>query len=130
MSSERIKLQDTLSEVIFKMSDGNPGALTAIMALFESNVRVDPDDWMGPLGSIMSLDGYGIYGTDIYILWSDICDKNIVHMIAVLRAAQLGYVSSEVIKDAVSRQDYSGRELLDIDDLYKKVKERLPDFDS
>jgi len=51
-------------------------------------------------------------------------------MLAVLRAGQLGIISSSVIKDAASRQDRTGKTLINAQGLYDKVKEQLPNFDS
>jgi len=111
------------------MCEGNPGALTACMDLYQNGGNVDPDGFMGGLGNILDLDRMGIYGTDIYVLWSDICHRNTAKMVTVLRAAQLGYISDEKVADASHRQDYSGRGLIDIEELYNKVKTRLPKFD-
>nr|DAY55026.1 MAG TPA: hypothetical protein [Caudoviricetes sp.] len=49
-------------------------------------------------------------------------------MVAVIRATQLGLFNSNILKDACSRQDYSGRKLVPLDELCQKVKERLPLF--
>lgn len=124
---ERIKLSDNFLSVVTKLSDGNPDAVNAMMMM--SNCNCDPDDFMGPMGSLLSLDSHGIYGSDIYVLFSDICEKNPVKACAVLRSVQLGIFEESVLKDACGRQDYSGRDLVEVEELYKKVKERLPNFD-
>lgn len=128
MSNERIKLTDSIMDIVVKMSDGNPGAMSALMEMLKPN-NIDPDNIMGGLGAILGLDTYGIYGTDIYILYSDICERKLPKMLAVLRACQLGLFDNNTLADACSRQDYSGRELVPIDELYVKVKEKLPNFD-
>lgn len=84
---------------------------------------------MGPFGTIMNLDSYGIYGTDIYVLYSDICNRQVNKTIAVVRATQLGLLLGSTLKDACGRQDYSGRDLIPVEDLYKQVCEKLPNFD-
>lgn len=125
----RIQLQDSTMDVVVKMSNGNPGAMNAIMEILSKGKLVDPDDSMQGLGSILMLDTWGIYGTDIYVLYSDICGKDLSKMLAVIRATQLGFFNGNILIDACSRQDYSGRDLVPVDDLYAKVKERLPNFD-
>lgn len=125
----KIKLEDSIQEIIIKMSDGNPGAVTAIMELLKNNKKIDPVSALGNLGAILSLDTDNIYGADIYVLWNDICDRNTVKMISVIRAAQLGLFSHETLKNACSRQDRSGMALTPVSDLYQKVCERLPEFD-
>lgn len=126
----KIKLTDTPMSAIAKMSDGNPGAATVLMHMLTEGGKIDPDDFMGGLGAIMALDSHAIYGTDIYVLHSDICGKELAKTLAVLRAVQLGFFKESVLQDACSRQDYSGRELVPVEELYEKVKERLPNFDA
>ena len=126
---ERIKLTDNVQDIMFKMSDGNSGALTVLMKLLAPN-KIDPDTALPGIGEILQLDSYGIYGTDIYVLWNDICRGDLVKMLTILRATQLGLFSSIVLADACHRQDYSGRALVPIDELYLKVKEVLPNFNS
>lgn len=131
MSNERIQLSDNTMDVVMKMSDGNLGAMKVLMNILspDSN-EIDPDNVMGGMGVILSLDTHGIYGTDIYILYNDICQNDLVKFLAILRAVQLGFFSEHILKDACSRQDRTGISLIPIDELYLKVTERLPNFDN
>lgn len=124
----KINLTDSTTDIVVKMSGGNPGAMDVIMKLLTQGNNIDSNDIMGGLGKILLLDTYGIYGTDIYVLYNDICDRNLSKMVAVIRATQMGLFSSHILKDACSRQDYSGRKLIPIDELCEKIKERLPLF--
>jgi hypothetical protein len=126
----RINPTDDVKTTIAKLSGGNPGALAALMAMFQESPTIDPDCAFGGLGPLMSLDSCGIYGTDIYVLFSDICGRDVTKTLAVLRATQLGEFSADTLADACSRQDYSGREMVPVDELYAKVKERLPNFNA
>jgi hypothetical protein len=128
-NKERIGLNDTMMSAVAKLADGNPGAAQALMSLSINAAKIDPQSFGGALGPLLSFDSHGIYGTDIYILWSDICNKNASKTLAVLRAVQLGMFDERTLKDACSRQDYSGREMIPVDDLYEKVCEKLEDFD-
>ncbi|MEO6176803.1 MAG: hypothetical protein ABIP27_16750 [Flavobacterium circumlabens] len=125
----RIQMKDSALDAVTKMVDGNFGAMEALMLLLQSD-HVDPDNVLGGIGVILFLDTLQIYGTDIYVLYSDICGKDIVKMIAVLRAVQMGWSSAPLLKEACSRQDYAGRELIPVDSLYIKVKRELPNFDT
>lgn len=116
-------------ELITKMSDGNPGAATVLMEMVSKGRFVDPQSLHLGFGGVFTLDTLGIYGTDIYVLWSDICGKQLNKTLAVLRAHQLGLFDGDTIKDACSRQDYSGRNMIPVEELYLKVKEQLTDFD-
>ena len=125
----RIEMNDSVLDIFVKMGEGNPGAMTALMQLI-GDAKTDPDSAFGGFGAILLLDSFEIYGTDIYVLWSDICDRDIVKTQAVLRACQLGLLPSNTLKDACHRQDYSGRSMIPVADLYDKVKAELPNFDS
>ena len=128
MIKERLKLTDSTFAVAVKMSDGNPGAIQVIMQVL-SRTDIDPDSALGGMGAILHLDSMGIYGTDIYVLFNDICNRELSKFIAVLRACQLGFESDSKLADACSRQDGSGAKMIDVDGLYQKVIDRLPDFD-
>jgi hypothetical protein len=126
--NQRIELNDSMFSATMKVADGNPGAATALMSLCSTAEEIDPQSFGGPLSPLLSFDSYGIYGTDVYVLWSDICNKDNAKTLAVLRAVQLGLFKESVLKDACSRQDYSGREMVPVDELYEKVYERLEEF--
>lgn len=128
-SKNRIQLKDSTMDAVVKMCNGNLGAMHPLMQLLESD-HVDPDNALGGIGVMLFLDSLCIYDTDIYVLYSDICDKDIVKMIAVLRAVQMGLFPSAVLKDVCSRQDFSGKEIVPVNDLYNKVKEAFPRFNS
>lgn len=125
----RIKLSDNTMDIVIKMSEGNPGAISVLYKLLQPKTNlIDPDTVMGRLGNILSLDTLGIYGADIDVLMNDICGNDMVKFITVIRSPQLGFLKEEVLRDACSRRDYSGRDMINIEDLYKKVKEQLPRF--
>lgn len=127
---ERIQLEDSMTTIIIKLSDENLGAAICLMEVVKNARQIDPDSAMGEYGSLLLLDTFGIYGSNIHVLFTDICDKDVVKFIAVLRACQLGYISRDILKSAASRKDYSDQDLIPVDDLYNKVKERLPNFNS
>lgn len=121
----RIQLSDRFMDIVHKMSDGNPGAIMVLMKLFEHNVAVDPDSALGPFGTILDLDDKEIYGSDIWVLYKDICYEDIRAVIAVMRACQLGFISRESIKSAIAEYHMHP---LDVMALIKAVEERLPRF--
>lgn len=124
----RITLEDTAADSIVKMSDGNLGAAAVLVDIWKRGSEVDPQMFMGGMGIIMLLDTYEIYGTDIYVLWNDICKRDLIKTIAVIRSCQLGQLSQTILKDACSRQGYSGAELIDVESCLLNVQAALPDF--
>jgi len=111
--NERIKMGDNPMDIVIKMSEGNPGAMNALMQLTSTF----------DTALILTLDTLGIYGTDIYVLYSDICNRDIMKMVTVIRSVQLGLFDGEILKDACNRQDYSGRKMVPVEELYLKLKE-------
>lgn len=126
---KRIELTDNVRSAILKMCDGNPGALDALIQVAQHAEKIDPQGAMGGFGAILMLDTLGIYGTNIYILYNDVCDRKVSRLIAILRACQLGFLDHITIQSASKKQDRSGKDLIPVEELYQKVKERLVDFD-
>jgi hypothetical protein len=117
---ERIGLQDTGMDMMLKMSDGNPGAVTVLCQMLEQGGKIDPDCFAGGFGAILSLDSYGIYGSRIWMLYKDVCGENITTTLAVLRACQLGFVTESKINHAIDNYG----EGIDVSALVAAVKER------
>lgn len=125
----RIGLNDTTMDIVVKMSDGNPGAMDVIMRILSQDNKIDPQNALGGLGTILQLDTHGIYGTDIYILYNDKCNRNMRLFLMLLRSVQLGFFPESRLKEMASDQmrkiNISQDEL---DDLDSKVCERLDQF--
>jgi len=100
----RITLDDNVMSMIVKMSDGNPGALTAMIEIINKHASIDPQAIMGGIGAIMILDTWEIYGTDIYILFNDKCDRDARKMLMLMRATQLGNFSHVKLQQMASDQ--------------------------
>ena len=124
----RIDFGMSVLEIMMAMAEGNPGAITVLMEVFDKNANVDPDSFLGPFTSITQLDSLGLYGSDIWVLYKDICGNSAVHLMAILRANQLGILSAHDILSAV--QGHISECSIDVEDIYNQVKERLPNFNS
>lgn len=120
----KIEPSDTVPAILMKMSEGNPGAITVCAQILTKGAEIDPDDAMGGIGKILSLDTLGLYGSKIWMLFKDVCGQNIHRTLAVLRGWQLGFISSEMVRHAVDNRG----EGLDLVDICRQVKERLPKF--
>ena len=129
MKQARIELTDNTIDALVKMADGNPGAIGAMTDIIGNHERIDPQSILGAMGAIMSLDTYGIYGTDIYILWSDKCGRDVRKMLMIMRATQLGLFPESKLKQMAHDQSreitLSDEEWADLD---YKVCTRLKDF--
>lgn len=90
----KIELKDTMIDIVVKMSEGNIGAVTCLMEMIEKK------DWYYNTPSllmIMNFDSLGLYGSKIYMLWNDCCDRDLVKLELVLRNWQMGKLSESEI---------------------------------
>lgn len=114
----RIELEDTPKSAVIKMSEGVIGAIEPLMSLF----GLPPANGFH---CVLMLDTYGIYGSDIYVLWNDICERKIWRLSALIRGAQLGVISREELKAATVRGRVELK--LDVKSIYEEVQKRLSD---
>jgi len=63
----KLELQDSGQDIILKMGEGNPGAMSCTMDML-SNEKVH---------LILILDTLGLYGSNLYMLWSDCCNRDL-----------------------------------------------------
>ena len=126
MSGERITLNMTYLDVVTTLSEGNPGALRVCMEIMANGDKIDPQNFLGGMGILLSLDTHGVYGSNIWVLYKDVCKENLVLMLAVLRAVQLGIMSERQMKDAIKAER---GHTLDVEDVLVKVKKQLEEFD-
>ena len=131
----RIQLEDTVITMFTKMCDGNPGALTALMAIFKEAPTIDPQSALGGLGPILIMDDLGVYGSHIWLLFKDICKQDTRMMVAIIRAYQMGFLAESDLKNAIQACEGKrsfGTEApghsLDVPALVAKVEEALVEF--
>lgn len=86
---------------LLKWAQGNPGALVCLMGLMEH------ENTAMQIAIILKVQRLEIFGTDLYVLWSDISNKDYDLMAYLCKN-----VPDILLKDATTRQDYSGIELL------------------
>ena len=123
---EKIKLTDSTQDILFKMSEGNPGALTVLLKMLAETKDIDPDNMLGGFGPILSLDTLNLYGSQIWMLYKDVCKESLVSTLAVLRGWQLGFTTKDQIHKAV--ENYGDG--INVANLHLKVVEQLPLFAS
>ncbi len=100
----RIQLTDSVMDMLLKMAEGNPGALTAMMTIMDQAERIDPQSAMPKIMAILSLDTHEIYGSGIYVLFSDKCGKDARKVLMLLRAVQLGLMPESKLQALASDQ--------------------------
>lgn len=98
----RLNPVDNLQQILSKLSEGNLGALRVLMELNSTSNAIDPDS-TGIFPVLQSVDFMEIYGANIWVLYKDICEQDIVQLHAVIRAVQMGLVSKSSVYSAISR---------------------------
>lgn len=122
----RILLDKPLDQCLIDMSEGRPGALSALIAVLKVGHAVDPDNAFGGFSVLMTFDNAGIYGSDIWVLYNDVCNQSATRLIALARSAQLGFCSYQELRSFV--QASFSVDQARIDELIAAVRERLPEF--
>lgn len=92
-----------MMQQLLKLAAGNPGAMTFLMQFFTGPV----ENAAYGISIIPKVEKCGIVGTDLYVLWSDLCGKDISKVATLCKNTP-----DAVLIDACSRQDYSGRDLV------------------
>ena len=121
----RIQINDTFMDVVQKMSEGNPGAISVLCLLHKFGAEIDPKDFLGGYGAILALDTLDVYGSKIWCFYADVCKRNLPEMVALMRAVQLGYLSDGTLNAAIQAGHLDP---VVYNDMLTRVKEYLPEF--
>jgi hypothetical protein len=87
MSRPKIEAHDSLRDIMVKMSQGNPGGLSALIAL------VKRDEMQGFM-RILSLDDMGMRGSQIWVAYKDHCKQDIEAFEKAIDARDPGMVAT------------------------------------
>jgi hypothetical protein len=130
MSTLLIHSSDNEAAAIAKMADKNYGAWETLTRIFKHGPDIDPDLKDNAMVPIKALDLFGIYGKSIYILYHDLCYGDLPKTLAVIKAAQNGMLPVEILKEASSREDCSGRDMVPVFKIYDRILNQFPNFNS
>lgn len=126
----RINLTSTVLDIVVDMSDGNPGAATVMALLTKLYHRIDPQSALRELTGLLWLDDNEVYGSDIWLLYKDVCDQHLTKMITLMRAVQLGIVPISAVKSAMqNRYTRAGSNSFNFEHLHMFVREKIGVFD-
>lgn len=126
----RIKIEDTVTDMIVKLSDGNPGAVNVMCCLLKEVSNIDKQSIFQHITHLILLDNLHIYGSDIWVLFKYICDTNMVIFMALLRWGTSTGVRRTEIKEAIEQYRKGLQHHLNLEEILKRVKEELPGFDN
>lgn len=108
----KLEMTDNLGDVIIKLSEGNPGAMTT---LFEIMNHFDNDE-MEFLGTFLVIDSMALYGSQLYMLWSDCCNRDIEKTVKVINLYCNGVITDKDIEERIKNVGYGKS----FDDLIQK----------
>lgn len=80
-------------ELVKVVSQGNPGALTAMGELYINAEKIDPDHKDGKYAPVLMLGRFKLRGGKIWQLYKNVCGESPHRMMVLLRATQLGYIT-------------------------------------
>lgn len=89
---------------LIEWSEGNPGALTFLAEVF---LNPNSDFRRAAIISHKINACPTLRGTNLYVLYSDLCDRDLTKVTFLCENCP-----NDILEDACSRQDYSGRELI------------------
>jgi hypothetical protein len=101
MNSTRITGSDDMMSIVSKMSEGNPGAVNVLINLIEKTSEIDPQNFLGGLGPILTLDTLNVYGSRIWMLYKYVCKESVANIIGLIRSVQMGIISADVLNHAI-----------------------------
>ena len=124
----KIELTDNFETIMYKMSEGNPGALTCMIQTLKDSKTIDPNNMLEGMSVILAADELKIYGSHLYVLWNDLCDRDSKLFIALFKGYQLGFISGELLQIASQDETRQSKNLINIIDLHEQVCNKLPNF--
>ncbi|MBE5812584.1 MAG: hypothetical protein E7314_02915 [Clostridiales bacterium] len=95
MANTRITANMNIKEILITMCDGNPGALTCMMQMLQSDPLA--------LFDILFFDTMEIYGEKIYMLWNDCCGRDMTKFKETIEYLKSGKISKEKIHENLNR---------------------------
>lgn len=120
---ERIELNDSWPDILVKMCEGNPGALSVLARLLTECEKVELGSPLGPLQVFLAIDSAAIYGSNIWLLWKDVCGEDMPRFIAAVRALDFGIITAARV-----HLEMANRGTLDHDTILAELRKRVPKF--
>lgn len=127
MKTHERKIQNldaSMAQVATAMCEGIPGALNVMLAVITKGSKHDPNCPDVPFAVVGMLDEMGIYGSRLWILYSDVAGAKLGRFLAIIRAFQLGFLKEEEIDASIEAE----KATFDVDAVIVRVQERLPKF--
>ena len=94
---DRIDVDDTPANAVFKLCQGDPSAAEACIALVKVVATADPQAEFGPFTPLLMLEATGLVGPAIGHVYRKVCDSDPVTLLAVLHAVRLKVIAMDAV---------------------------------
>ncbi len=105
----KINLNDKFSDIIIKLSEGNPGAMTTLFEI----MKVKKNEEISCISTFLVIDTMELYGSHLYMLWNDCCNRDINETLNVINNYQLGKITNIDINERIKNVGY-GKSFADL----------------
>lgn len=112
----RLEEKDDTYVIVRKLAQNNIGAMNVLLELLSATSNFGSDGAARHLFKI--LDKIEIYGESVYVLHNDICKREILGTIMLIKGVDLKVVDSKTLKDACWKGDTKA---IDLDALKPKI---------
>jgi hypothetical protein len=120
---DRIDVDDTPANAVFKLVQGDEAAAHACIALVKAVKSADPQAEFGPFTPLLILESTGLVGPAIGHVYRRVCDSDPVTMLALLHAVRLKVIDINAVKRAaVEGTRIKAETVIAI------VREKIPNF--
>ena len=98
----KIKMSDSVQDIVLKLSVGNPGALTTCFEI----IKAKNNDIVQSFPIFLTLDNMKLYGSYLYMLWNDCCGRNIEDVFDVIDGFKTGKITEKDINERIKNVGY------------------------
>ena len=102
MFNGKIKITDTMYDIIIKLSEGNPGALSFLFEI----IKYYGNDQANLIADFLIIDNMRLYGSYLYMLWNDCCNRDVKKSLEVIKGYRLGHIKDSDIKERIINVGY------------------------
>ena len=95
--SKLLNEEMTVIDVLIKMSEGNPGALTFLME------EINRGDEKRFVADVIFFNMYEIYGSKLYMFWNDACGRDLNKVKETIMLIITNRVSKEKVHENLNR---------------------------
>lgn len=103
--------KEQFSEAIFKMSEGNIGAVIAMTNI----VNIDIVNGLNCINTLSELD---VSGSRLYVLWSDCCERDDIKFMKVINAVRNKYIDKDFIDCHINSKNGRGIAISDFENKF------------